>query len=64
MTVMGLGRAGLQGWRGKVADTAAPFVAQRTPLSESQVKAGIGAAFFGLAVLYVGKTVKAWATRA
>lgn len=58
-----LGRAGLQGWRGKVADVAGPAVADRTPLAEDQVKAGIGLLFFGLAVFYVGKTLRQWASR-
>jgi hypothetical protein len=60
MAALELGRAGLQGWRGKVADVAGPAVAQRTPLSEDQVRAGIGLAFFVLAVLYIGKTLKEW----
>lgn len=64
MAAVELGRAGLQGWRARVADTAGPFVAQRTPLSEDQVKAGIGGVFFVLAVLYVAKTLKQWLSRA
>ena len=47
------GQAGLQGWREKLADGVAEPVSQRTPLSEDQVRAAIGAAFFVLAVLYV-----------
>ena len=43
-----------------MADTAGPFVARRTPLSEDQVKAAIGAAFFVLAVVYVAQTVRQW----
>ena len=58
MTAVQLGRAGLQGWRAKVADVAGPVVAQRTPLSEDQVKAAIGVAFFVLSIIYVVKTVK------
>ena len=53
------GQAGLQGWRAKVADGIAPRVADRTGLDEDGVRALIGAAFFVLAVLYVGKTVRA-----
>lgn len=60
MTAMGLGRAGLQGWRSRVADTAGPMVARRSPLSEDQVRAGIGALFFVLATVYVVKTLKQW----
>ena len=60
MTALDLGSAGLQGWRAKVADVAGPLVAQRTPLSEEQVKAAIGGAFLVLSVLYVAKTVREW----
>ena len=52
------GQAGLQGWREKVADGVAPPVAQRTKLSEEQVRAIIGGAFFVLAVLYVANAIK------
>ena len=60
VTAVELGRAGLQGWRGRVADAAGPLVAQRTPLSEDQVKAAIGVLFFVLSVVYVAKTLKEW----
>jgi hypothetical protein len=60
MAALELGRAGLQGWRGKVADVAGPAVAQRTPLSEDQVRAGIGLAFLALSVLYILKATKEW----
>jgi hypothetical protein len=60
MTAVELGRAGLQGWRGKVADIAGPAVARRTPVTEDQAKAAIGALFFVLSVVYVAKTVKEW----
>jgi hypothetical protein len=53
-----LGRAGLQGWRAKVADTVGPAVARRTPLTEDRVRATIGAVFFVLAVVYVVKTIR------
>jgi hypothetical protein len=52
------GRAGLQGWREKVADGVAPPVARRTNLSEEQVRAIIGATFFVLAVIYVANALK------
>ena len=55
------GQAGLQGWREKLADGVAEPVSDRTPLSEEQVRAVIGGAFFALAVLYVGKTLIALA---
>jgi hypothetical protein len=53
-----LGLAGLQGWRAKAGDLAAPALAERTPLGEDQARALIGALFFALAVMYVVKTVK------
>ena len=53
-----VGQAGLQGWRAKAGDLAAPAIAERTPLGEDQARALIGALFFGLAVMYVIKTVK------
>lgn len=52
-----LGQAGLKGWREKVGDRAAPAVAQRTALSEEQVRALIGGLFFALSVMYVVKTI-------
>jgi hypothetical protein len=52
------GKAGLQGWREKVADTVAEPVANRTRLSEDQVRALIGATFFVLAVIYLANAVK------
>ena len=52
------GQAGLQGWRAKVADAVADPVSSRTPLSRDQVRGALGAAFFGLSVMYVVKTVK------
>lgn len=48
-----IGQAGLRGWRTKVADAAATPVAKRSPFSEDQVRAVIGAAFLVLSVLYV-----------
>jgi hypothetical protein len=63
MSALELGSAGLQGWRAKVADAAGPFVAQRTPLTEEQVKAAIGGVFFALSVVYVAKTVRQWVRR-
>jgi hypothetical protein len=59
-----VGQAGLQGWRAKAGDLAAPALAKRTPLGEDQARALIGALFFGLAVMYVVKTVKEVLNRA
>ena len=61
-TATGLGQAGLQGWREKVADGIAEPVARRAPLESEQVRAVLGAVFFVLSVLYLVKTVAA-ATR-
>jgi hypothetical protein len=58
------GQAGLQGWRAKVADGIAEPVADRTRLTEDQVRALIGAAFFILAVIYVANSLKALARQA
>jgi hypothetical protein len=55
------GQAGLQGWRQTLADRIAEPVADRTRLSEEQVGALIGAAFFVLSVVYVAKTIGALA---
>jgi hypothetical protein len=52
-----LGKAGLQGWRAKAGDVAAPALAGRTPLKEDQARALIGALFFVLSVVYIAKTV-------
>jgi hypothetical protein len=57
MTALELGRAGLQGWRAKLADVAGPAVARNTTFTEEQVKAAIGALFFVLAVVYVARAV-------
>ena len=54
-----LGQMGLQGWREKVADSLSPQVARRAPIEEQQVRAVIGATFFGLALIYVLKTISA-----
>jgi hypothetical protein len=56
-TATGLGQAGLQGWRKKVADGIAEPIAERAPLEAEEVRAIVGAAFFVLAVFYVLKTL-------
>ena len=50
-----LGKAGLQGWRGQVADRVAPAVSRRTSLNVDQVRTVIGGLFLGLAILYLVK---------
>jgi hypothetical protein len=51
-----LAQAGLSSWRGAIADRVAPPAAKRTPLSEDQVRAAIGAAFLAVGTLYVAKS--------
>jgi hypothetical protein len=53
-----IGAAGLQGWRGKVAEGVAGPVSKRTPLDDEQVRAAVGALFFVLSVLYIVSTVR------
>jgi hypothetical protein len=48
-----LGHAALVGWRKTVAERVAGPAAQRTPLSEDQVRGVIGAAFLLLSAYYV-----------
>jgi hypothetical protein len=52
-----LGQAGLKGWRETIGNRAAGVIARRTPLEEDQARALIGAIFFALSVIYVGKTL-------
>ena len=54
-----VGQAGLQGWREKLADGVAGPVAERTPLSEDQIRGLIGGAFFVLSVVYIVQALKA-----
>ena len=53
-----IGKAGLEGWRVKVADRVADPLASRTSLTEDHVRAALGALFFVLSVKYVVSTVK------
>jgi hypothetical protein len=57
MDAVSLGKAGLQGWRGKVGDVVAGPIAQRSPLTDDQVRAVVGGLFFVLSVVYVAGTV-------
>jgi hypothetical protein len=52
------GKAGLQGWRARVADAVASPVARRSGFDDDQVRAAVGAAFFVLSVVYVVQTVR------
>jgi hypothetical protein len=58
MDAVSFGKAGLQGWRAKVADAVAAPVAQRSRVDVDQVRAAIGGLFFVLSVVYVAGTVK------
>ncbi len=58
MDPVSFGKAGLQGWRLKLADSVAQPVAQRSPLNEDQVRAAVGAVFFVLSLVYVIGTLK------
>ncbi|WP_100500606.1 hypothetical protein [Geodermatophilus chilensis] len=58
MDAISFGKAGLQGWRAKVADAVAQPVARNSGLTDDQVRAAVGAAFFVLSVVYVAGTVK------
>ena len=52
-----LGQAGLSTWRAAIADRVAPPAAKRTPWSEDQVRAALGAFFLTIATVYV---ISAW----
>jgi len=52
------GKAGLAGWREKVADAVAPPVSSRAPVDEDTIRAAIGALFFVLSVVYVAVKIK------
>jgi hypothetical protein len=58
LTRVDIGRAGLQGWRSRLADAVAPPVAKRSPLSEDDVRALTGALFILLTVTYVIGTLR------
>lgn len=58
-----LGEAGLQGWRGRVADRMAPAVARRTSLDLDQARRAIGGLFLALTVLYLVKASRDLARR-
>lgn len=58
MDAISMGKAGLQGWRAKVADSVAGPVARRSGLTDDQVRAAVGAAFLVLSVVYVVQAVR------
>ena len=63
MDAISFGQAGLQGWRARVADAVAGPVAQRSGLTDDQVRAAVGGLFLVLSVLYVVGAVKRLVTR-
>jgi hypothetical protein len=63
MDAISLGKAGLQGWRGKVADVVAEPVARRTGVADDQIRAAIGALFLVLSVIYVTGSLRRLASR-
>ena len=63
MDAESIGKAGLQGWRAKVGDAVAGPIAQRSPLTDDQVRAAVGGLFFVLSVIYVLGTVRRLARR-
>ena len=63
MNVVSFGKAGLQGWRARVADAVASPVARYTRLSDDQVRAAVGGLFFVLSVVYVVGTIRRAAGR-
>lgn len=63
MDAISMGKAGLQGWRGKVADAVAAPVARRSGLDDEQVRAAIGGVFLVLSVVYVVQAVRQVAAR-
>ncbi len=58
MDVVSLGKAGLQGWRAKLADAVAGPIASRSRVDADQVQAVVGGVFFVLSVVYVVGTVR------
>jgi hypothetical protein len=58
MDTVKMGQAGLQGWRGKVADVVAPPVSRHSPVTDDQIRAVVGGLFFLLSVVYVVGVVK------
>ena len=63
MDALSLGKAGLQGWRARVADAVAGPVARRAPVSDDQVRAAVGALFLVLSAVYVAGSLKRLASR-
>lgn len=63
MDTVSIGNAALKGWRAKVADAVAQPVSRQTRLTDDQVRAAVGAAFFVLSAVYVVGTIRRLVTR-
>jgi hypothetical protein len=59
MKVEDVGHAALSGWKGKVADAAAP----RVPVRDDYVRAAFGFLFLALSLSYLAKTARRLAAR-
>jgi hypothetical protein len=59
MKVQDVGHAALSGWKGKVADEAAP----RVPLRDDYVRAAFGFFFLALSLTYLARTARRIAER-
>lgn len=60
-----IGEQGLHGWKGRVAETVAKRADRsRVPVTDAQVRAALGLAFFTMSLLYVVKTLRAVAREA
>jgi hypothetical protein len=51
------------GWRGKVAERAAPVVAKKTPASQDAVRAALGLAFLAISLIHLGRVFKSFRDR-
>lgn len=58
MDAVSFGKAGLQGWRARVADVVAEPISRRSRFGDDEVRAAVGAAFFILSVVYVVGTIR------
>jgi hypothetical protein len=54
MKVQDVGHAALSGWKGKVADAAAP----RVPVRDEYVRAAFGFFFLALSLTYLARTAR------
>jgi hypothetical protein len=50
--------AGLVGWRERLAQKIEKPVSKRTPLTNQQIRAILGALFFVKSALYIGRSIR------